>query len=89
VNGTALDEPYLFRNPAGVVEPTEAGDQARWVVPDGDLFVLGDHRQASSDGRAFGPVPVSSVIGRAVLRYWPFASFGIIESPSYANSPAP
>ena len=46
VNGTALDEPYTYKNDEGVPEPTEAGaDQTSWVVPAGELFVMGDHRQ--------------------------------------------
>jgi signal peptidase I len=90
VNGVVLDEPYLFRNDAGVVEPTVAsGGQARWVVPQGELFVMGDHRQVSEDSRVFGPIPVSSVIGRGVIRYWPLSEFGIISTPSYENVPAP
>jgi signal peptidase I len=89
VNGVALDEPYLFSNDAGVIEPTEAADQVRWVVPAGELFVMGDHRQASVDSRVFGPIPVSSVIGRGVVRYWPLADIGIVGTPSYANVPAP
>jgi type IV secretory pathway protease TraF len=35
------------------------------------LEVLGDASQASSDSRTFGPVPLSSVLGRAVYRYAP------------------
>jgi signal peptidase I len=89
VNGVAIDEPYLFRDDAGAVEPTEARGLARWVVPAGELFVMGDHRQDSADSRAFGPIPVSSVIGRGVLRYWPLSDAGIIETPSYDAAPAP
>jgi signal peptidase I len=89
VNGVAIEEPYLFRDDAGVVEPTEATGQARWIVPAGDLFVMGDHRQDSADSRTFGPIAVSSVIGRGVVRYWPLSDFGIIETPPYGNVPAP
>jgi signal peptidase I len=89
VNGVALDEPYLFHDAAGVAEPTVASDQSRWVVPEGELFVMGDHRQASEDSRVFGPIPVSSVIGRGVVRYWPLSEFGIIATPTYENVPAP
>lgn len=84
VNGAALDEPYLFRNDAGEIEPTEAnGSQSHWVVPDGQLFVMGDHRQVSVDSRMFGFVPVTSVIGRAVLRYWPLSSLELVQTPAY------
>jgi signal peptidase I len=89
VNGVAIDEPYLFRDDTGALEPTEASGQARWVVPAGELFVMGDHRQDSADSRAFGAIPVSSVIGRGVLRYWPLSDFGIVETPSYETVPAP
>jgi len=89
VNGVALDEPYLFHNAAGVAEPTVAGNQSRWVVPEGELLVMGDHRQVSDDSRVFGPIPVSSVIGRGVVRYWPLSEFGIIATPAYEKVPTP
>jgi signal peptidase I len=88
VNGTALDEPYLFADATGLRQPTSS-DEPQWVVPANDIFVMGDHRQRSADSRLFGPIPVTSVLGRAVIRYWPLAAFGPIEAPSYASIPAP
>jgi signal peptidase I len=89
VNGVRLDEPYTYRNSAGLNEPTEVSpDQTRWVVPEGELFVMGDHRQASADSRVFGPISTSAVIGRAFLRYWPFDTVGILATPVYPGVPA-
>ena len=88
VNGVALDEPYTYQNDQGVNEPTlPLTDQTSWTVPAGELFVMGDHRQRSEDSRAFGPIPESSVIGRAFLRYWPLSTIGILQTPSYPGVP--
>jgi signal peptidase I len=90
VNGVQLPEPYTFKNEAGDNEPTEVSpDQTTWVVPAGELFLLGDHRQKSADSRVFGPVPISSVIGRAFLRYWPINTLSILHTPTYPDIPAP
>jgi signal peptidase I len=85
VNDVKLDEPYLYPNDGTEAEPTEPvpGGASKWVVPDGNLLVMGDHRQDSADSRTFGPIEISHVIGRAWLRYWPFDTFGVLPTPSH------
>ena len=79
VNDVELDEPYLFKE-NGVPQMTDpaVGGATEWLVPDGELLVMGDHRQDSADSRSFGPIEIRDVIGRAWLRYWPFDTFGIL-----------
>jgi signal peptidase I len=91
VNGTALDEPYIFKED-GTPQPTDPapGGASTWVVPDGGLLVMGDHRRDSADSRSFGPIEIGHVIGRAWLRYWPFDTFGILPTPAHPElSPSP
>ena len=85
INGTKIDEPYLYaETPGGPTQPTTVpGDTHRWVVSDGDVFLMGDHRENSEDSRTFGEVAVAKIIGRAWLRYWPLADFGILHTPTY------
>ncbi len=96
VNDVELDEPYLYPNDGGEAQPTEptVGGASEWIVPAGELLVMGDHRQDSADSRTFGPIEISHVIGRAWLRYWPFDTFGVLPTPSHpelrpATSPGP
>lgn len=84
VNGTKFNEPYVFKDENGNPQPTdELIGVSKWVVPDGQLFLMGDHRANSADSREFGPVDLGSVIGRAWLRYWPINTFKIIDTPTH------
>jgi len=79
VNDVALDEPYIYDRQDTLV----TGSQSEWVIPEGDLFVMGDHRANSADSRVFGPIETRNVIGRAWLRYWPIGSFGVLATPAH------
>ena len=84
VNDVELDEPYIFKE-GGIPQTTDpqASGPTLWQVPDGELLVMGDHRQDSADSRSFGPIEVGHVIGRAWLRYWPFDTFGVLPTPTH------
>jgi signal peptidase I len=77
VNGVPLDEPYVFEN-----TPLDAGRTfPPFKVPDGDLWVMGDHRGDSGDSRINGPIPTDRVIGRAFVRVWPLSRLGFLPVP--------
>ena len=73
VNGTLLDETYV---------PEEFLDLRTYApvrVQPGHYYVLGDHRNQSSDSRTWGQVPEENIYGKAVFRYWPVNKMGAID----------
>ena len=79
VNGVPLDEPYARLDQ----------DDGQYTVPEGELFVMGDNRGNSADSRSsLGTVDLDHVVGRAVLKIWPFDRFGGIEGTDYPDIPA-
>jgi signal peptidase I len=84
INDTKIDETYIYAQPEDPPQPTTVpGDEQHWLIPPGELFLMGDHRSNSADSRTFGPVPAAQVIGRAWLRYWPINVFGVLPTPTY------
>lgn len=91
VNGVPLDESvYLYPGDAPSLQAFDV------EVPEGLLWVMGDHRSNSADSRAHlgdpggGFVPESKVVGRAMAVLWPLNRLGSVDVPDvFATIPAP
>ncbi|MGA0878860.1 MAG: signal peptidase I [Ilumatobacteraceae bacterium] len=79
VDGRLLEEPYL--DPLQVAQTDlrqRCGDYVDMEprsVPDDHVLVMGDNRVQSFDGRAFGPIPIDKIRGRAFVAIWPSSAW--------------
>jgi signal peptidase I len=69
INGERLVEPYLAPG-------TPIDDFGPIVVPEGDMFVMGDNRGESFDSRKFGPIPENRIVGLAFVLFLPLNRVG-------------
>lgn len=83
VNGAAITEPYLY--------PGDSSSSYSFTitVPQGQLWVMGDHRSDSGDSRVHGMVPISDVVGKAFAVIWPFDDAGGLKGDVTSLRAAP
>lgn len=73
VNGDKKEEAYV----KGITEVRSF--ELPYTVQEGELFVMGDNREVSMDSRAFGPISLKQVEGKAFFRVYPFNRMGKIK----------
>jgi len=83
INGRLLEEPYVHGKATtysncglGNVKGIDTPGGLR--IPKGTVFVMGDNRTDSHDGRCFGPISQKLIVGRAFLIIWPLSKVGTL-----------
>ena len=86
INGKPTNEPYIFSG------NTPSDTDFNITVPEGKVWVMGDHRGASGDSRVHqddvnnGMVPVEKITGRVVAKIWPLNRIGLVPSQDPLSS---
>lgn len=81
LNGKVMPEPWFTTVPPLGYDPTapeqgnEPWNKNPYVVPKGDVYVMGDNRAISCDSRYWGPVQQSLIVGRVDGIVWPLSRF--------------
>lgn len=81
INGERLQEDYL----QGVT--TSWGGSVghdEITIPEGQVFVMGDNRNNSTDSRIFGAIEIDDIIGKAWISYWPTDRITFVSGPDYS-----
>ena len=73
VDGERLSDEFVYTCHEDPDYPLE------YTVAEGEVFVMGDHRCCSTDSRSFGAIKESSILGKVILRFYPFADFGTVN----------
>ena len=75
INEVELQEPYLVEKALG-----DCDISLPYQVPESKIFVMGDHRSVSVDSRntALGCVSYDQIVGRLIVRVWPFEVLGLV-----------
>lgn len=84
VDGEKLDEPYVYTEDylnilGGTEYHYDDPEKLTVTVPEGEIYVLGDHRNLSQDSRAIGTISEDAIIGKVIIRFAPFDKFGKVE----------
>ena len=77
--GLKLEETYLPAN-----DKTYGLNEETVTLSASEYYVIGDNRNSSKDSRSFGPVAKKLIIGRVLLRGWPFDRINIFSAPQYS-----
>lgn len=87
INGKKVEEPYIqealdkAHQDGGLYNnkdfPNEMLKDNK--VPEGYIFVMGDHRNNSTDSRVLGFIPLKDIIGRADVIFWPLKDIQMIK----------
>jgi len=86
VDGKALTEPYIDRALPGNATPCQGNDFGPVIIPEGNLWVMGDNRTNSKDSRYHmddelqGTIPIDNVIGKVRMIVLPPSRWGVVNS---------
>ncbi|MEN8223288.1 MAG: signal peptidase I [Acidobacteriota bacterium] len=76
INDSKIAEPFLLEKGDVMFRSINMKPEN---IPSDSYFFLGDNREKSTDSRNFGSLNRKKIIGRIILRYWPFTKLGFIK----------
>ena len=78
INGVVLNQPYITEN-TYTKGSKELIENIEYRIHNNQYILLGDNRDESSDSRTFGQIPEKTIMGRALMVYFPFGNIRMVQ----------